>query len=104
MTVSAMADRITDNRAADAILSFIYPITEADMTVEQRGQFDIAVQEQLDYMDSAEGRNSSAVKIESVGDVSVTYAAAESKFAGGVRIAPAVYNRLMRCGLLTRWF
>lgn len=99
-----MAEKVGDNKGADALLSFIYPITVADMTEEQRAQFEIAVQEQLDYMDSAEGRSNTAVKVESVGDVSVTYAAAENKSAGGVRVAPRVYNRLMRCGLLTRWF
>lgn len=99
-----MADKTTDKRGSDALLAFIYPITEADMTAEQREQFEVAAREQLDFMDSAEGSKNTAVKVESVGDVSVTYADIENNSAGGVRISPKAYNRLMRCGLLTRWF
>lgn len=99
-----MADMTTDKRGSDALLAYIYPITEDDMTAEQLEKFYIAAQEQLVFMDSAEGRKNTAVKVESVGDVSVTYAESEEHSAGGVRIAPKAYNLLMRCGLLTRWF
>lgn len=98
-----MAEK-TDKRGRDTLLSFIYPLTEADMTAEQRDQFELAVHEQLDFMDSAEGSKNTAVKVESVGDVSVTYADTWTHSVGGCRISPKAYNRLMRCGLLTRWF
>lgn len=99
-----MAEGITDKRGEEALLAFLYPVTLADMTDAQRTEFAHAAEEQLGFLDSAEGRSNTSIRSESVGDVSVTYAVtAESQTSGGIRIAPAAYNRLMRCGLLTRW-
>lgn len=94
---------ISDNKGAAALLSYIYPLGLSDMTEEQRAEFDAAAEEQLRYMDSAEGRQNTAIRQESVGDVSVTYAVTGEAQSGGVRIAPEAYHRLLHCGLLTRW-
>lgn len=88
-----------DRRGEDILLSLIYPKTIEMMTGEQQVEFAYAADEQLQFMTSGAG----AVKQESLGDASVTYADPQTVTCGGQEICPTAIARLMKCGLLTRW-
>lgn len=90
---------VTDRRGEDILLSLIYPKTVEMMTREQQVEFARAAEEQSEYNLSGGG----AVKRESLGDASVTYADASAVTCGGQTICPSALARLMKCGLLTRW-
>ena len=88
-----------DRRGEEILLSLIYPTKIEDMSEDQKAEFDLAIAEQNDYGSSSGG----AVKSESIGDVSVTYASSVGVSFGGQQICPSALARLMNCGLLTRW-
>ncbi len=86
-------------KGEDILLSLIYPKTVGDMTAEQAAEFTLAAGEQAEYAAGSGG----AVKQESVGDVSVTYADVRAVNMYGERISPSALARLQKCGLLCRW-
>lgn len=91
------------NTARNLLLSLIYPVTADDMSESQAAEFELAVNEQLDYSSAYSGN----VKSESVGDVRISYDVGAAEKAPlryyGQPISPSVVGRLARCGLMRRW-
>lgn len=93
---------ITENRGRDILLSLIYPTVESDMSYEQLAAFGEAAEVQLEFM-AKNGSDGRAVKSESVGDVSVTYADNSGVTVCGERISSEALAKLRVCGLLGCW-
>ena len=89
--------------AAELLLALIYPITEEDMTAEQKTEFDFAAEEQLRYSTDHTG----VIKSEAVGDVKISYdvegGAKRKQIFLGQPLSPAAVIKLTRAGLLRRW-